>query len=282
MRLQGAIIAVLFSASAASAQVMPPDPITVPESTPAFKPIVARFIGERDAQTEYVASWSTDAESSFRAVLTSHVAELDIWSPPGDHWVKLNLVVQRFEDQQVFVPDPQAPTDPTKAKPATIRILKSTEVKEWTKAFRVTDPRPPPIPVPPIPQPIPPQPTPPEPQPSPGKLSVLIMEDTSQRTKLPASQQAALFSKNVRDYLDSHCKIGPDGKTPEWRLFSADPNADFSKESVKWQGAVAQFRAYGPVPLPYMMISNGVTGTAGPFPMTEAETLALLRKWGGP
>jgi len=124
----------------------------------------------------------------------------------------------------------------------------------------------------PGPEPNPPQPNPPTP--APGQISVLIVDNVDDYGK-PEYQPYldVLNSSAIVDYLNSHCaKVG---SAPEWRHF--DQNTDVSHESKKWQDAMKLPRAS----LPWIAITNGKTGYGGPLPKTEAETLALLKKWGG-
>lgn len=260
--------------------------ISVPESTGPNEPITARLELSVDENSEATVNWSADPKSKF--IPAAERFSLHIWAGSGEHWLKAAATIVKFEKRQVFVPDPQDPTNISKAKLETLKVFVSSEVREFpVKPFRVTDaPRPPPDPTP---HPDPPKPDPPIPDPpTPGKISVLIVEDVSARSNLPRPQLLAMLGHNVKTYLDSHCRMGPDGKTPEWRRWHYEDDA--SHESKVWQDAIAQFRAIDADPnkagiqmpaLPYILISNGVTGTAGPLPTTEADLLALLRKWGG-
>ncbi|MDE2095684.1 MAG: hypothetical protein KGL39_00375 [Patescibacteria group bacterium] len=130
-------------------------------------------------------------------------------------------------------------------------------------------------PVIPIPTPGP-GPTPPAPAPIPtAGLRVLIVYDTTNVSKLPASQQEILTDGNLRSYLNSHCVKGADGKTPEWRIF--DQKTDVSNESPIWQAAMQRSRGL----LPTLLISTGKSGYEGPLPADGAATLALVTKYGG-
>jgi len=130
-------------------------------------------------------------------------------------------------------------------------------------------PRPPPIP------PVPP-PDPPSPAPIPvAGFRVLIVYESGDLTKMPAAQQAILYSKTLRDYLNVKCVAGPDSKTREWRIF--DKDVDTSGESAVWQAVMKRPRSA----VPWIVISDGKAGHEGPLPATVDETLALLKKWGG-
>lgn len=139
-----------------------------------------------------------------------------------------------------------------------------------------TPPIPPgPIPVPPGPKP--PDPTPPgPPAPIPGDgLRVLMVYESAELSKMPAAQNAALYSKQVENYLNSHCPPGVDGKTKDWRIW--DKDVDTSGEAKIWQDAMK--RPWGGAP--WIIISNGKTGYEGKLPATEADLLTLIKTYGG-
>ena len=125
-------------------------------------------------------------------------------------------------------------------------------------------------PVPPGPDPVPPGPTPdPSPIPSAG-LRVLFLYESMDLGKLSKEQVAILTSTKVRDYLNSKCVKGEDGKTPEYRFFDKDTPLD--NETKLWKDVFK--RPYKE--LPWVCIGNGKTGYEGPLPKTVEETLKLL------
>ncbi len=130
------------------------------------------------------------------------------------------------------------------------------------------DPRPPPVP----PGPNPPGPVPPIPD---AGFRVLIVEETAELSKMPASQVQIRTSKTVRDYLDAKCAIGPDGKTREYRIWDKDVPAQ-NDPSVAMKAALARPRAS----IPWIIISNGKAGYEGALPLTVADTMTLLKKFG--
>lgn len=160
------------------------------------------------------------------------------------------------------------------------RLLAYTSIKDAPSAPAITvvviGEAPPVPPKPPGPDPEPKPPTP-DPAPIPvAGLRVLIVEETAERSKLPANQAIILGSTVVRSYLNAKCAKGPDGKTPEYRLL--DKDVSMTAESKHWQDAMARPRTS----LPWLIISNpGVGGYEGPLPGTVDETLALLKKFGG-
>lgn len=134
-------------------------------------------------------------------------------------------------------------------------------------------PQPPPV-DPPAPDPKPPEPKPPEPTPQPGKLRVLIVEETADRGKMPPAQQEILFSLAIRTYIKTACSKHSDG-TPDFRLY--DDDTDVGKDLPWLQSAMKEPRNS----LPWIVLSNGSTGYSGPLPADEAATLELLKKYGG-
>ena len=133
-----------------------------------------------------------------------------------------------------------------------------------------TPPQPPTPPVPPTP------PAPPEPAPIPAEgFRVLTVVETGELSKLAGGQHAALYSKEVRDYLNSRCVVGPDGKTKEWRIW--DQHADPSAEQAHWREAMKRPRQS----LPWVLVSDGKRGYEGPLPATPEAFLELLKRYGG-
>lgn len=135
----------------------------------------------------------------------------------------------------------------------------------------------PPGPVPPGPGPTPtPDPTPSvAPIPIDG-LAVLIVEESGERTKLSKEQQSILAGKKVRDYLEAKCAKDPhiEGRKAYYIL---DPDTALTGIGKTWVDAMARKRG----PLPWVVISNGKTGTEEPLPKTVAEMISLLEKFGG-
>lgn len=153
---------------------------------------------------------------------------------------------------------------PTGAATAKDVLRRTLDVDDGTK------PIPPPKPVDPV-VPDPPKPVdPPAPIPGDG-LRALIVYDTGK--VIPAGQVSAINSKKVRDYLDA--------KTPvvngahEYRVWETTEAG--ANDAKVWQDAAK--RAAGK-PVPYLIVSNGKTGYEGPVPNSEAEMLALLKKYG--
>ncbi len=122
-----------------------------------------------------------------------------------------------------------------------------------------------------------PAPTPvvPPPIPSPG-LRVLMLYESADLTKYPAAQASIIYDQSLRIFLDGACAKGADGKSPEYRIWDKDVIA--SGDSPLWQTALAR-----PHPtMPWIVVSNGITGYEGPLPGNAADTLALVKKYATP
>lgn len=104
-------------------------------------------------------------------------------------------------------------------------------------------------------------------------LKVLVVFAEDKQNQLPAGQQAVLYGKEMRDYLNNKCVAGPDGKTKEFRIW--DKDTDATGESKQWQDAFKRNRAN----LPWLVISNGKTGFEGPLPKTVSETIELIKRF---
>ena len=126
---------------------------------------------------------------------------------------------------------------------------------------------------PPPPPPPPPQ-NPDAPIPHPG-FRVLMVYESSALAKMPISQQGVLYSKTVRDYLNTKCALGPDQKSRDWRCW--DKDVDTSNETKLWQEAMKRPRKS----VPWIVISDGKTGTEQELPIDIETTMRLLRKYGG-
>ncbi len=91
---------------------------------------------------------------------------------------------------------------------------------------------------------------------------------------MTAKQRSVLTSQTVRSYLNSHCVKGPDGKTPEYRIL--DKDADLSREAIHWQNAIKLKTS-----TPWIVISNGKSGTSEKLPDSVDATMELLKRYGG-
>lgn len=129
-----------------------------------------------------------------------------------------------------------------------------------------------PGPIPPGPGPTPPQP--PAPIPEVGFRALIIFDETS-GAQLPQGQQDAIYGEAFRLLLSSKAVKGPDGKTPEWRIWGKD--LDVSGETKLWQDAYRLPHER----LPWLILSNGKTGYSGPLPEKIEDSMALVNKYAG-
>jgi hypothetical protein len=90
--------------------------------------------------------------------------------------------------------------------------------------------------------------------------------------------RAAVFNDlAVRRYLQSHCAIGPDGKSREWWIADCrHPSLSASDTPATLRDAMARPRAFEP----WLVIRGGRLDFEGPMPPTAAETIALLKRLG--
>lgn len=169
-----------------------------------------------------------------------------------------------------------------------------------------------PEPIPVDPKPVDPKPVDPKPAPIPDAgFRVLLIYESNDLDKMPVSQTLVLSGQSIRQYLNSKCIMGPDGRTRDWRIW--DKDVDLSGEAKLWQTAMARERklkvrkaadgkyevcnavdrviwkgfdteekanAGAAKILPWIIISTGSKGYEGPLPKTIDETLALLREFG--
>lgn len=130
------------------------------------------------------------------------------------------------------------------------------------------------VPTPPGPDPKPdPKPDPVKPAPIPlVGFRVLIIEETAQRTKLTPGQFNFMFGKASRDWLDTITTV--ETGQPGYRIY--DKDATGSNDTQAWPREALK-RPRGSE-LPWIIISNGVTGFEGPMPAGESDIKALVQK----
>lgn len=142
-----------------------------------------------------------------------------------------------------------------------------------------TGPRPPPDPTPPGPKPPdpkPPGPAPAEKSPFEGDgFRVLVVFESG--ASLTPGQHSVIYGRTVRDYLTAKCAKGPDGKTPDFRIY--DKDVDASGEHPNWQRALARPRKT----IPWVVLGNSPTNwEEGPVPGNVPDAMNLFKKYGGP
>lgn len=215
--------------------------IVAPEKTEGGKPRWRIDPGLQEVRLDLLLPPETLAQLRGKVVTAAVPGRyrVESWNAKGD-------VASEIATCWVVIGDPGPPTPPTPPKP----------------------------PVPPIP-PIPPIPPPDvAPIPAPGFRALFIYE-TAELAKLPPGQIAALYAKDIYDYLNAKCVKGLDGKTAEARWWDKDVNT--SNEAPHWQAAMKRERKS----LPWLIISDGTKGYEGPLPLTAEDTISLLKKFGG-
>lgn len=125
----------------------------------------------------------------------------------------------------------------------------------------------------------PPDPGPgPGPAPTPAPIPVdgfrcLVVYEAADLAKMKPAQHAIIYSRPFRDYLDTKCVVGPDGKTREWRFW--DKDVDTTAEAKHWQDAMKRSRSS----TPWVILSDGKTGYEGPLPANIEDMTALIKKY---
>ena len=110
-----------------------------------------------------------------------------------------------------------------------------------------------------------------------GPIAVLIVEETEARSALAPGQREAILSNaagSVRDYCKTHGEKDAAG-VPEFRVLDKDDSV--AKESPVIQELFAAKRDG----VPWIIVKRGGTIVSEALPKTEAETLALLQRYGG-
>jgi hypothetical protein len=152
---------------------------------------------------------------------------------------------------------------------------KMSDPQHCTIVVGKPSPGPGPGPNPPDPNP-PPDPDNPPPIPEAG-LRVLIVYETGDGVGTPKVSRTQanqiLFSQSMRDWLDSVCVLGKDGKRKEWRMF--DQNINMDGADPIWQKAMKRPRDS----VPWLLISNGKTGWEGPLPKDGTEFKTLIQRY---
>jgi hypothetical protein len=146
----------------------------------------------------------------------------------------------------------------TPGKP--VSVVKVTITKDGIAPSPTPSPRPGPGPTP-TPAPIK----------EPG-LRVLIVEETANRGNLPYSQGLIFGAIELHDWADKHCSKDSAGKS-NIRIF--DKDADLEHESDLWKKAM-QFPRDS---VPWLIVSNGVSGESVPLPSDLPSLMEVLRKY---
>ena len=97
-----------------------------------------------------------------------------------------------------------------------------------------------------------------------SKYTVVIIEETEQRSGIPQSQLNAIKSQIWKDYVK--------GQGGQWRVL--DPHADISKEDSWVKDSLSLSRES----LPWLVFASPESGYSGPLPTTLEEFLEVIKK----
>lgn len=109
--------------------------LTVPSKVKPHEPIISgcECIVPKDGEAQFI--WRVDDKSKF--VVAKDGKKIYVWAAPGKHWIEATVIIQTYTEITVFVPDPAAPTDPTKAKLKKIKISTGHTIQRYTKQYVV-------------------------------------------------------------------------------------------------------------------------------------------------
>lgn len=137
----------------------------------------------------------------------------------------------------------------------------------------------PPVPVNPIPVVPIPAPTPTVVTPT-GFRVIIVFDPMANNTR---DQLNTIYSTTMRDYLNSHCVKGADGR-PEWRMWAPSLEVG-TKESptmvALWNATKSQMGLLLVGSSPQLVISVNGAAKVYPLPATEADTISFLKQQGG-
>jgi len=114
-----------------------------------------------------------------------------------------------------------------------------------------------------------------------GPIRVMIVQDAEYDEPLSAEMVATINSEAVDKYCDTHCEKDSAGVS-EFKKYMSDTATEMQSPAIRKALEVANAeRIKANYRKPWITISNGKRGYSGPVPETEAELLALLKKYGG-
>jgi len=121
--------------------------------------------------------------------------------------------------------------------------------------------------------------------PIPGEgFRVLIVRETKDLAGLTPQQVAIFSSTDVRNYLNQKTVL--EGNQRAYRIW--DQNTDVSRENENWKIAFNGVLNGDPkhditkaTSFPWVIITNGKDGYAGPLPKNVDEMMAKLKQFGG-
>jgi hypothetical protein len=127
--------------------------LSVPKEVEPYEPIIVAASITPAPNQETQIAWRTSDKVKFETL--NNGTTLHVWAPPGNHTVEATVATQTYREITVLIPDPNNPTDLTKAKTEKVKIALSFTINRYVGAFTVKGA----VPVPPQPGPGP-EPTP--------------------------------------------------------------------------------------------------------------------------
>jgi hypothetical protein len=131
--------------------------------------------------------------------------------------------------------------------------------EHFVKVGKGPDPGPDPEPDPDVKPPIP----------EPGFRVLIIIDDDQ---NLPQLQQAIVSGAEVDEYLNKTCVTEPSGQAG-WRVY--DKDAEIESDLDVWKKAIQR----RPESTPWVIVSNGKTGTEEPLPESPSKFIELCKKY---
>ena len=103
------------------------------------------------------------------------------------------------------------------------------------------------------------------------QFRLLIVEETADRTTLPAGQLSIFTSTTVRDYLDHHCVTLADG-SHGYRMIDQDDVANLPADFL----ATAKLKRES---TPWLYCTDGTRGLSAPLPSSVNQFLARIKPY---
>lgn len=257
--------------------------VKVQDKYEPFEPIIIGCVCDPVPLSELDIEWELDDKCKYETL--DEGKRLHVWAPPGTHKASVRLTVFKFKEVQVFMPDPEAPADFTKAKLVTLKIPDGRVINKFSATFIVSGqaPQPPPVVVvPPIfPPEVPPVPTPVPPVPTPsGKRDLILIRESRL-----SSEKTAAIVRQLRDERNQSAKYLKD-KGHSLLILDVDSLDEDDKPSK----AVEAWRpVFKDMQLPVLVVtSKDATGatvlvgktTLGPEASGE-DVITILKSFGG-
>lgn len=210
--------------------------IDIPMESEPYKLITAELSfdePEEGVEIERKIAWKRSSEAVDWDELNDGEM-LHLVAPPGKHWIEALIVTQMFKTETVFIPDPDNPKDPAKAKTKKVKSLLGFEIAQPRQEFTVKGsvPTPPPGPSPgPDPVPVPDMPS--------AEVQLIL---TPLKTLITAGDDAKA-AKMAEAWADFHVDLKVNGAPTSVAQFKSATAAFLNAAMVKGglQGAFPGF-----------------------------------------